>query len=434
MTMQHRRSAELEATLVDLARGPYPEYIDDVLARTARARQRPAWTFPERWLPMFGTAREQALAPRFPWRAIAIALIVIALMVAAVVALIAGAQPRIPAPFGVADNGLIAFERGGDIYTADPATGVERAIVTGSQTDAGPRFSLDGTRIVFERKLDYVHSQLYLARSDGTDLTLLTPEPLTLAAGDLGRAWEKYQLSPDGRTVLMATETSGVHTITIAQADGKGVRQLDVGMSASEPSFRPPNGAEVLFIGDGEQGLGLFAVNVATEKVRQIQLIPNGFGVAGPSWSPDGSRIAYWKWDGTANGLTARTHVLWADGTGDRELPSPPGAVWNAHATWSNDGNRIFIARAYTPGYGDVRGAVVPADGSDFGVEVAPAGVETNCCAAWMWSPDDTKLLGRTSPITGTPDKLVIIDVATRTVRSVPWTSTSDPTWQRLTP
>jgi len=282
MTMQHRRSAELEATLVDLARGPYPEYIDDVLARTARSRQRPTWTFPERWLPMFGIASEQALAPRFPWRAIAIALIVIALMVVAVVALIAGAQPRIPAPFGVADNGLIAFERGGDIYTADPATGVERAIVTGSQTDAGPRFSLDGTRIVFERKLDYVHSQLYLARSDGTDLTLLTPEPLTLAAGDLGRAWEKYQLSPDGRTVLMATETSGVHTITIAQADGKGVRRLDVGMSASEPSFRPPNGAEILFIGDGEQGLGLFAVNIATEKGQADPADPERIWRGGP--------------------------------------------------------------------------------------------------------------------------------------------------------
>ena len=32
--------------------GPYPDYIDDVLATTAQRRQRPAWTFPERWLPM----------------------------------------------------------------------------------------------------------------------------------------------------------------------------------------------------------------------------------------------------------------------------------------------------------------------------------------------------------------------------------------------
>jgi hypothetical protein len=434
MTMQHRSSAELQTILVDLARGPYPEYIDNVLARTARTRQRPAWTFAERWLSMFGIAREPALPRRFPWRAIAIALIVIALLVAAVVALIAGAQPRIPAPFGVAHNGLVAFERDGDIYTADPATGVERAILTGSQRDVGPRFSFDGTRILFERKVDYVRSQVYLAKSDGTGITLLTPEPLTLVAGDVGRAWEKYQLSPDGQTVLIATQTAGVPSITLARADGTGARRLELDMSASEPSFRPPRGAEILFISHGLEGFGLFAVNIATEKVRPIQLIPNGHGLAGASWSPDGSHIAYWMWDESADGQTARTHVVAADGTGDRELPSPPGAIWNAHATWSNDGKRIFIARAYTSGFDDVRGAVLPADGSDFGVEVAPAGVETNCCAAWMWSPDDSKLLGRTSPIGGTPQKLVIIDLATKTVSSVPWTSTSDPTWQRLPP
>ena len=31
---------------------PRPDYVDDLLTQTAGSRQRPAWRFPERWLPM----------------------------------------------------------------------------------------------------------------------------------------------------------------------------------------------------------------------------------------------------------------------------------------------------------------------------------------------------------------------------------------------
>jgi len=52
MTTERRLERDLPQILGDLAMGPYPDYIDDVLATTAQRRQRPAWTFPERWLPM----------------------------------------------------------------------------------------------------------------------------------------------------------------------------------------------------------------------------------------------------------------------------------------------------------------------------------------------------------------------------------------------
>jgi hypothetical protein len=113
----------------------------------------------------------------------------------------------------------------------------------------------------------------------------------------------------------------------------------------------------------------------------------------------------------------------------------PADAVWNAHATWSNDGSRLFIARGHTSDNEDVRGVVLPADGSSVGVEVAPAGmVETGCCAAWMWSPDDSKLIGRQTALRGGPLPQIVIDVASKQAAPAGWTSTSDPTWQRLAP
>ena len=45
-------------------------------------------------------------------------------------------------------NGSITFSHGGDIYVADPRTGISKAIVTGPETDIAPVYSRDGTRIL----------------------------------------------------------------------------------------------------------------------------------------------------------------------------------------------------------------------------------------------------------------------------------------------
>ena len=171
----------------------------------------------------------------------------IALLLAAAAVYI-GSQTQLPAPFGTARAGLIAYAANGDIYTADPINGLATAIVSGPETDLGPRFSRDGTHIVFERKVegDSGPGQLYVARSDGTEPTLITPDPVLLAQEGVGDPWEQYQFSPDGRSVLIAAAVGEQPTILIAQSDGSGVRQLGVSIAAHEPTFRPPDGAEIL--------------------------------------------------------------------------------------------------------------------------------------------------------------------------------------------
>jgi Tol biopolymer transport system component len=428
MTTERRLAGDLPNILADLAMGPYPDYIDDVLASTSKLPQRPAWTFPERWLPMVDIARQPLLAPGLPWRSISLALLLIAALLAAAAALFIGAQQRLPAPYGPARNGLVAYESAGNIYTADPITGVATAILPGPETDVAPRFSLDGTHVVFERSLGNDTGQLYVGRSDGSQLTLITPEPVVMSAAD-------YEFSPDGRSVLFMSTSNGLAVMSIAQADGSGVRELDVGMPAREGSFRPPDGAEILFVGWGDSGgSGVFAVDTVNGDVRQIVKPSVGRDLTGAAWSPDGSRILYWVWNNIADGMTARTHVISADGTGDIKLPGPRAASWNAVAAWSNDGSRIFLIRGYTGGGDDVRPVVLPADGTSVGVEIAFTGTaERTCCSAWIWSPDDSKIIGRPGG-TSDPVRQMILDPVAGTSLPAPWTSPSDPTWQRQAP
>ena len=49
MTFEQRFERDLPLILDDIAMGPYPDYVNDVLSTTAHGRQRPGWT--NRWSP-----------------------------------------------------------------------------------------------------------------------------------------------------------------------------------------------------------------------------------------------------------------------------------------------------------------------------------------------------------------------------------------------
>jgi Tol biopolymer transport system component len=423
-----RFDRQLPVLLDELAQPRTPDYFDDLLGLTARTRQRPAWTLIERWLPMVDIARQPVLARQTPWRPIAV-LTLILLLLAASLAILIGTRPHVPAPFGLARNGLVAFARDGDIYTADPLTGGARAVVTGPEIDLRPIWSRDGARFVFERRADGESGpgRLFVANADGTGLTMVTPERIVGIEG--------YAFSPDGHEILW-TGPGQPEAMFIAKVDGSGIRALDTGLEASEPAWRPPDGAEILFRGGGSLGpdTGLYVFNVASGAVRTILEPSVGRYISGAKWSPDGSRIAYFEWMDSDDAV-ARTHIISADGTGDRVLATRPDATWERFRGWSSDGSRLISDRGYTGGFEDVRVVVRPVDGNNLGIEIDVPGVNTGeCCSSWEWAPDDSAILGTPGVAPGQVMPQVMLDPLTGNSRAVPWTSDSDPAWQRLAP
>ena len=142
MTTDQRFERDLPDLLADLYLGSTPDYRDDVLARTSRTRQRPAWTLPERWLPMDILERRRLLAPNVPWRALAV-IGLIGLLLAALLAAYAGTRPRLPAPFGPAANGVILYAKDGDIYVRG-ASGAARVLIGDKARDEAPTVHAPG--------------------------------------------------------------------------------------------------------------------------------------------------------------------------------------------------------------------------------------------------------------------------------------------------
>jgi hypothetical protein len=444
MTSPRHLEQDLPVLLGELYLAGTPDYRDDLVRQTARVRQRPAWTFPERWLPM-ELVTTRVPTPRILWRQLGV-LAVIAIVIAAMLAVYIGSQPsRVPAPFGPAANGVVAYSAQGDIYVADPTTGDARTIVSGSETDLRPIFSPDGTKIVFERKVPAGggFGDLYVSGADGSGLTRVTTDPIMLTPSGVG---DPYQFSPDGRSLITAAQrgAEGPGLLLVA-VDGSGDRMLDLAALAgrvttvTEPTFRPPDGKEIMFVGadadPANGGPGVYAIDVATGAIRQIVENDASQALDLATWSPDGQFVSYATWLTEARGLTVRTHIVRADGTGDRALPLPVGAVWDLGAAWSNDGTRLHVVRGYTPGWEDSRPVIIPADGSNEGTEIAYEGpIQGECCYSWEWSPDDTMIIGKPIDASAQARQQVIIDVATRTIRPAPWTSTADPVIQRRAP
>jgi dipeptidyl aminopeptidase/acylaminoacyl peptidase len=439
MTPIDRFERHLPAALADLAEPRTPDYFTDILGLTARARQRPAWTSIERWLAM-DLATQRVPTPSLPWRQLGV-LALIAVLIPASLAVYVGTRPPLPEPFGPAGNGLVAYAVAGDIYTADPATGVVTPLVTGPTIDMRPQFSRDGSMLAFERRAGAYESDVYVIGADGSGLTRVTTEAVHLPPRVRGVPPEDFEFSPDGRSLLIPTGGR----LLVADLEGSGIREVSLGMLgasgvvARESSFRPPDGSEILFVGTdniaANGGAGLYAADPVAGTVRPIVEPSTANEILLASWSPDGSRIAYTAWNPTVHEFSAQVHIVAADGSDDRVVRMPAGAVWQGASFWSNDGSRLLIMRGMSDGYGSTKGVIVQSDGSGTGVEVDYDGViNGECCATWIWAPDDSAIIGAPLDLSGRQTGQLIIDPVTGRAGPTRWISSDDPTWQRIAP
>ena len=419
MTSEARFERQLPAILEDLYLGPSPDYRDVVLATATARRQRPAWTFPGRWFPMADIASRPAFAPRLPWRAIWVALVIIALLVGAFAALV-GSQRRLPPPFGPARNGLVAYAQGGSVYTVDPVSRAIRTVVTGEGVAVDPYFSQDGTKVLFERRGVTNGTLVFAASVDGSNVVQLTPEPL-LAIG-----W--YEFSSDGRSVAINHVVDGVPVISIASSDGTSLHTLELGMSAQDVFYRPGTHELIFVTREGGKATGIYLVRDDGSNPRHVLSLSGDMDVPGvPRWSPDGTRIAYDLRESSDGPI--RVHVMSADGTGDVVVGHLPGSPFEGWPIWSPDGTRLLIERGMD---GVTRPTIVSVNGD--APDVTIDYVIPYWGVAKAWSPDGTFIQVTPQDETGRFLQQVLWNTTTGASTTAPWTASSSPAMQRVAP
>jgi Tol biopolymer transport system component len=454
MTSFDRFERSIPALLEDLAVPRLPDYADDLFARTAATRQRPGWTFPERWLPLSAISRRLAVAPRVPWRlGVVVALLAVAALIAV---LIAGAfsKPQ-PAPFGPAANGLIAFQDAqGRILLGDPATGLTRTLVAEPGERSDPLFSQDGGRLFYLEHRAGGTVDLMVASVDGSSFLKLNPTPIADPRyGSWSAHGDRFLLVNAASQLLLYDASKTAEPRNLSAEFHIGGVSIGLGYNFRPTAgFRPPTGDEIAFA-TLETRPSLMAMKLDGTGVRTLIDGANPpvpyHDLKGAEWSPDGSKVLVLLNQGTADREAWHLFVMKADGSDLQPVgsvsKSPRGDVNSP--LWSPDGARIAF-QYWTWHAND--------DGEDFhalGVIDLATGrmnnigqMHTNGYVSWQWSPDGTSILelpgdeaggNNCSGVTCTAAQggpIFIVNATTGRVTQTPWSADTPINWQRVAP
>jgi len=316
----------------------------------------------------------------------------------------------------------------------DTLTGAERTLVGGPTDDHDPWFSPDGTRLLFIRT-EGGPQYLMAAGTDGTAATKVFHEPMV----DPQIAWRA-----DVRQFAIVNTVHGLRRLSIVDADGSGVRPIDLpGIVPSDIAWRPPKGRELLVRGQSTESgeIDFYIVDVDAQPkptVSAVGLDPHqNFGPewdnSAPSWILDGTAIAYNVVEHASDGLPDRyrIHVVDADGSNDRALPGPPGKINEAWPFVSPDGRSILVQHFIWDDQPDTALwlAVLPADGSAPAHDIGPRLSHDPEPYDRAWSPDGSRVLARAGSM-----GVIAIDPVGGTFTKLGWGDAPLGDWQRLAP
>ena len=268
-------------------------------------------------------------------------------------------------PVWAPDGNTIAFfsDRGGNpdifVMNSDGSQVVQLTrdafaslYFTKSAEDRNPSWSPDGSQIAFEsgrsnQMLNYVDHDIYVMAANGSNVQRLTDH----GADEGGPHW-----SPNGEMIAYVkmeyfSEQGLIENpawdIYVMNADGTDQNQLTKDPSYElEPSWSP-DGTRIAFISDRNgQNFDIYVMNADGSNVTQ--LTDDSANEFGPVWSHDGKQIVF---NSDRNG-NVQLFMISIDGSHLVQLTKDSSN--SAYADWSPDGKRIVFESDRDTGYANI--------------------------------------------------------------------------------
>jgi hypothetical protein len=396
------------------------------LAATRRVEQRPAWRFPQRYLP-----RPLAqLGPRIHVPVAGVALVLTLLLLVLLLALAsAGTRPPVRLPFVPALDRPIAFQEGSAIFVAH-LDGSDLHQISGDVPFAyAPMVSPDGTRVAFLAPPNAAETggRLLVAGIDGSAPVVDAGHGMSVVPGRI----PSVTWSPDGTRLAFAARSGGVSRIFVTAGIGVGVVAITDDTADADLPTWSPNGTVIAFRVTDLDGIH--------RHIRTVQ--PDGSGLttindmiapdssfSKPRFSPTLGQFAYAVNYGFGSRTRAiidagvtHTTELWADGIGGFPEAGVPFSPDGKHLAFITATDGVIVADDM---------AMIEAGGQPYDGQLRRLGNVIDCWIEWV--PDGQSLYG------GSPDGctgVVVVPLDDPTAaRRLPAATSGFASWQLLLP
>lgn len=383
--------------------------------------QRPVWRFPRRWLPE-PVADIQVRVPSVALIGALLILLLLLLLMAASIG--AGSHHPIPNYLQSAAGNLIAYSDGTRINLARVDGSSRRAISEQGGMARTPVFAPDGQHVAFVASAseNATVGTLVVAATDGSAPPIDVSAGLGVVASDVpSLAW-----SPDSRVIAFAaSRRGGTSRIFLVQRDGTGLAPAsDESADADLPSWSP-DGSRIAYrvkLPDGVHTALRSALTDGTDVQNVAQVIARDASLSRLFWSPNGLSYSY----AFNPGYGAQTSALIDMGFGHSVAPWSNGIGGYADygLPWSPDGRHLAVLTASD--------GVIVADSvtntNGYHGELRRLGRVADC---WVdWSPDGSALYG------GSPDgcqSVAVIPLAEpNSAITLPGAASGTASWQPL--
>ncbi len=198
------------------------------------------------------------------------------------------------------------------VYLYNIDTGAQQVLGDFSGMTFAPRFSPDSSKVVMSLATNG-NTEIY-----AMDLRSRSPLRLTNNPGiDTSPSY-----APDGRRIVFESDRSGTQQLYVMNADGSNQQRITFGSGRYGNPVWSPRGDLIAFT---RMYQGQFYIGVIRPDGTGERLITSAYHVEGPTWSPNGRVLSYFKESrmGSRGEQTSSVFTIDLTGYNERRLPTP---------------------------------------------------------------------------------------------------------------
>ena len=192
------------------------------------------------------------------------------------------------------------------VYILDIETGRQELLGSFPGMTFAPRFSPDSSKVL----LSYANN----GRTNIYEMDLKRRTSKQLTSGSAIDTSPSY--SPDGSQIVFNSDRGGNQQLYVMNADGSDVRRISFGTGRYATPVWSPRGDYIAFT---KMANGQFYIGVMYPDGSGERLLASGYLVEGPTWSPNGRVLMYFRQDKGNSRSNAPVKLYSIDLTGYNE-------------------------------------------------------------------------------------------------------------------